>query len=980
MMKFLLTIILTLLFSNQFVQAQTHTISGVLEDENGEPIPGVTIQVKGTNIGTATDVNGSYSIEAKPGDVLVFSGIGFNSREVTVGESLVKSNQGMDNTNGRKDSVKFDFERFLLLGDSAKSEKDHITEFNDDSPDFKFEGQYQDRYIDDIFRLKKNIFKGRNLYTIKDKPYDGDRYSNAFHVSFQSAFSIQNINRLPSLQSSFAQGRPFNGVNTWRGPETGEIFSWGPALSSLEFTGTTYPFDPNGSLTNKGSGNGNTAKTYNPLQFFQQGQNWSNAIQISKGNSDYDFYAGIQYEKGRGILPGNTSESFNLNIKYYYDGYGFTLKSYAIFQTNHTKLPQIGSNWQNLIGSVYSTPPSFDNTNGLNPKDASKNTDSYSQANGQKRSYSPLLTDNPYGLSSTIPDQKKNQQWALGFEINFKNLRKYNPELKLGFESIQENQVFGMLADYSGNINRGRYTERNKTTRDFYFRSGNTLRIFNYNNDDFKLDVNIDYQLSLEYNELKRQDALGIPSGSGFDLSKAGSLNETNFEKNRIKQEFFVGIKSGFFDGFLELDIQNTFYFSNTLPNQDNNLFLPSILARFDFDKVFNRKVGNFILNFSYSRSLKEVPLVYNQWDYNSINLSSSNYNQYYPSNELLFNNSTVPELYEKMDIGIYYTPLYRLSLSINYFQNTTFQLISPVWQNNEFSLQNTGNLQSKGIEATISYGTQSNYYYYRKNIAWETQLSYSVYRPYVSLLYNQNPIPLAGYSNISTNMAEGQPFGVIMGSAYQRNSEGQILIDAQGYPIVDNVSRYIGNPVPDFILKWTNSLKLYNFYLSIDLEFRKGGQIWNGTKNTLDYLGVSQLSADQRNITGFIFSGINPAGLPNQTPVDFANPANGLGGNRWVRYGFAGVGEDAIEDATSFRINEIKLSYNFSRLWRKLTDIRSSTLKLSIYSRNILLMAPYSGIDPASSFLMNYRQGSGLDLFNQPGTITYGLQLNMSF
>ncbi len=51
-------------------------ITGIVS-ENKIPIPGVTISIKGTNLRTETDFDGNYSIEAKKGDILVFSFIGY---------------------------------------------------------------------------------------------------------------------------------------------------------------------------------------------------------------------------------------------------------------------------------------------------------------------------------------------------------------------------------------------------------------------------------------------------------------------------------------------------------------------------------------------------------------------------------------------------------------------------------------------------------------------------------------------------------------------------------------------------------------------------------------------------------------------------------------------------------------------------------------------------------------------------------------
>jgi TonB-linked SusC/RagA family outer membrane protein len=69
---------------------QKHVVTGrVTSSEDSEPLPGVSITVKGTSSGTSTDANGGYNIQVDPGDVLIFSFIGYAPQEVTVDERTV---------------------------------------------------------------------------------------------------------------------------------------------------------------------------------------------------------------------------------------------------------------------------------------------------------------------------------------------------------------------------------------------------------------------------------------------------------------------------------------------------------------------------------------------------------------------------------------------------------------------------------------------------------------------------------------------------------------------------------------------------------------------------------------------------------------------------------------------------------------------------------------------------------------------------
>ena len=85
-MKLFLKSILVL-FTIVQIQAQEKIISGVVSDENGLPLPSATVLVKGTSNGIQTDFDGKYTIKAQLGDLLVFSYVGYNTKEVTVGSS-----------------------------------------------------------------------------------------------------------------------------------------------------------------------------------------------------------------------------------------------------------------------------------------------------------------------------------------------------------------------------------------------------------------------------------------------------------------------------------------------------------------------------------------------------------------------------------------------------------------------------------------------------------------------------------------------------------------------------------------------------------------------------------------------------------------------------------------------------------------------------------------------------------------------------
>src|SRR5574344_1185262 len=66
--------------------AQGHSINGSVKDDTGAPLPGVNVVIKGTMVGTISDIDGNYRLEnIAENAVLVFSFVGFDNQEITVG-------------------------------------------------------------------------------------------------------------------------------------------------------------------------------------------------------------------------------------------------------------------------------------------------------------------------------------------------------------------------------------------------------------------------------------------------------------------------------------------------------------------------------------------------------------------------------------------------------------------------------------------------------------------------------------------------------------------------------------------------------------------------------------------------------------------------------------------------------------------------------------------------------------------------------
>ncbi len=96
----LITLLVFFLHCVLITQAQTRTFTGKITDAEGKGIPGVTVSVKGSNTATQTSEDGSYSISASENATLVFSAVGYTTREARANSAeSIKLQTAMTNLN-----------------------------------------------------------------------------------------------------------------------------------------------------------------------------------------------------------------------------------------------------------------------------------------------------------------------------------------------------------------------------------------------------------------------------------------------------------------------------------------------------------------------------------------------------------------------------------------------------------------------------------------------------------------------------------------------------------------------------------------------------------------------------------------------------------------------------------------------------------------------------------------------------------------
>ncbi|TMI97820.1 MAG: SusC/RagA family TonB-linked outer membrane protein, partial [Bacteroidetes bacterium] len=86
-MRKIASLLVMLMLFQVLAFSQDRTIAGVVKDESGLAVPGASIRIKGTKVGTAADNQGHFRIQAKAGDILLITAAGIDPAELTVGSS-----------------------------------------------------------------------------------------------------------------------------------------------------------------------------------------------------------------------------------------------------------------------------------------------------------------------------------------------------------------------------------------------------------------------------------------------------------------------------------------------------------------------------------------------------------------------------------------------------------------------------------------------------------------------------------------------------------------------------------------------------------------------------------------------------------------------------------------------------------------------------------------------------------------------------
>ncbi len=598
------------------------------------------------------------------------------------------------------------------------------------------------------------------------------------------------------------------------------------------------------------------------------------------------------------------------------------------------------------------------------------------------RDVSPKYWDNPYTevYENTSNNKRQRVYGTIGGTYQF------NSHLKAGVLARADvyNQNFNSKVA-SGTLNLDAYRTYTNNTRELNF-----VGSVEYDNEfgDLSFRAGAYAEKRTNYsNYVNEATAGGLTIPGYYNIAASKDRPTTNSTETRKEVRSLYGYTSLGWKNMLFLDLNVRNDWSSALPKGNNSYLYGGVSSSFVFTEVIPQ---NDILSFGKIRA--SVARVgsdidpYNIYQTYTVGTPYSTYPTLTVPNT--YPNSVLkPTLSTSYEVGTELRFLRnRIRLDFNYYtRESKDQIISltiPSTTGYSAALVNAGNIANHGFEINLG-GTPVK----TKDFTWDIDINLGVNRNEVKKLYEDsknlvvNPSGLGasfgfvGSPSISVNARVGESYGILIGDGYKRNAEGKILVDDDGYPVIEQ-NKELGSILPDYTGGVFNEFTYKGFTLGVAIDFQKGGKLMSITRMFNAGSGLSQETV-----------GNNDKGNPKRDPVangggvrvDGVRESDGkandvyLDAKEYYESVLFSVWEQWVYDATFIKLREVKLGYNLPKRWYQKLPIQNASF--SVIAQNPwLIYSSVKGLDP-SQLQTPWYEGGQL-----PGTRSIGFNLKLQF
>ena len=982
--------------------SQTSNIKGNVKSPQGDNLAGVGISVKGTTKGVYSDAEGNFEITVKIGDVLVFSYIGYVSKEVEVASFgflnvvLSASQEVLDDVVVTALGISKKAKTLTYAQQNVKAET--LTQTRDISVvnslsgraagvDIKKSSSGQGGSTKIVLRGNKSVSGDSSpLFVIDGIPMannrrgqpgmwggtdGGDGLSQLNPDDIESMTILRGANAAVLYGSQGANGVVVITTKKGRAGAAKITVNTGVSFENvIETPELQFKYGAvGGAKESWATKTGDTKYKQSDVDnFFQGGLTTMNGISISGGNDRTTAFFSYNNTYSEGVIPNNSYQKHNASFRQMTGLFDDKLKvSSNLMLTQETSNNRLGAGYYlNPLTGLYFFP---------RERDFAAYKKDYQKFNKERNMMLQnwFINDhhqsNPYWIINKQPLQNVNRRLIANLTLEYELI----DNLKL---KVRGNYDYAAKTDehkfYAGSNPTNVHANGSWTYSKYDDNLLYTDAILSYNK-DFE-DISLSAVLGASY---QRADyGVGVSVNSGTQgLKYANIFNFQNINDNvpvfstygsRTAQTgYFVNTQVGYKD-MIFLDVSVRRDQSSTLAETGNDVyFYPAFGLTALLNEMMN--LPDFIsfakLRTSYTTVAMPVP--FNTVSpTNTINAGSGGVNR----NTTKAFTDLKPEKISSFEIGADWRFwMNRLGFDFTYYHiNSKDQFIglpAPSGSGYTTYFVNAGSIVNKGVELSLDITPVKH-----NDFEWKTTFNYAQNTNKVEELHKdlKNPIATGSQEGYDSKFQKGGSIGDIYVHKFKRDKQGRILVDANNKPIKSANTEYVGNANPDWSLGWSNTLTYKQFSLNLLISGKFGGKVVSQTEAMLDGYGVSKRTADARDAGGVKGNFAKEDG----TAVDKISAANyyKTTGDR------NGIKEPYVYDRTNIRLGQMSFSY----FW----DINNSVLKdvtLSLVANNLFYIYKEAPFDP--ELAMNTgRDFQSVDNFNMTATRTYGFNVKFNF
>jgi len=624
----------------------------------------------------------------------------------------------------------------------------------------------------------------------------------------------------------------------------------------------------------------------------------------------------------------------------------------------------------------------------------------YKDANGNTFNWNNSYYSNPYWLAyENTVGQHKNR--IIGsVELNYKIIDGLSANFRTGTDYYNDRRkikvAYGTNGTPFGSYEEDAYTVNETNTE-------GRLQYTKKLDKDFSLDLLAGGNINTILNEENDQIAPKLAVAGLYTLSNSRDpLVSSNYYGKLKTYSYFGSAQIGFRNyAFLNLTGRNDW--SSTLPAANLSYFYPSVNGSLVLSEALDIKSD--VLTYAKLRGgwskVGKATTPYQLLNaYTFTAPFGANPQQSSPTIDL--NDHLKPETTTSAEAGFelgFFHDRVHLDFSA-YNTNSINQILTvDVSPSTGFSQKviNGGRINNKGIEVQLGLMPVKS-----DAFSWDITTNYSLNRSKVASLDADGrlqSIVLGSDRTVQILAALGQPYGTIYGNAYQRNAAGQIIIGANGTPVINPTKQYLGKYTPDWQGSINNSFTYKRFNLSFLIDGHFGGSIYSNTNRTGTYTGVLASTLPGRGAQNGGLSYYYPGNNTSAAAVQASSAPNGetiyhdgMIFNGVTAYGsknnvilpaqsyykgFTNVDEAFVYKATYIKLREVKIGYSLPSAWIKGAGLQSATV--SLVGRNLwIIHKNVPNIDPETAF--NTGNGQGLEDLTLPTVRNIGFNINVKF